>query len=102
MILPMGGLYLQLNNTKLNLRKKTNHTWTLPNGSFIVFTGLDDVDNAMGMTQDICWINEPYKFSIEIYNQLAQRTSKYILFDWNPKQNHWIEKKKKEDDVFWS
>lgn len=85
---------------KLFVNNKTNHTWTLPNGSFIVFTGLDDVDNAMGMTQDICWINEPYKFSIEIYNQLAQRTSKYILFDWNPKQNHWIEKKKKEDDVF--
>ena len=43
---------------KYFLRNKTNHTWTfLHNKSFIRFTGLDDEDDAMGMTQDICWIN---------------------------------------------
>ena len=66
------------------LRNKTNHTWTfLHNNSFIRFTGLDDEDDAMGMTQDICWINEPYKFSHEVYKQLSQRTAKYIIFDWS-------------------
>lgn len=85
---------------KYFLRNKTNHTWTfLHNNSFIRFTGLDDEDDAMGMTQDICWINEPYKFSHEVYKQLSQRTSKYILFDWNPKQNHWIDIERKKDNT---
>jgi len=82
------------------LRNKTNHTWTfLHNNSFIRFTGLDDEDDAMGMTQDICWINEPYNFSHEVYKQLSQRTSKYIIFDWNPKQNHWIDIERKKDNT---
>jgi phage terminase large subunit len=74
------------------VRNKTNHTWTFKhNNSFIRFTGLDDENDAMGMTQDICWINEPYNFSHEVYKQLSQRTSKYIIFDWNPKQSHWVD-----------
>ena len=86
--------------TKYFLRNKTNHTWTfIHNNSFIRFTGLDDEDDAMGMTQDICWINEPYKFSHEVYKQLSQRTSKYILFDWNPKQTHWVNKEKRKDNT---
>lgn len=85
---------------KYFIRNKTNHTWTfLHNNSFIRFTGLDDEDDAMGMTQDICWINEPYKFSHEVYKQLSQRTSKYIIFDWNPKQNHWIDIERKKDNT---
>lgn len=85
---------------KYFLRNKTNHTWTfLHNNSFIRFTGLDDEDDAMGMTQDICWINEPYKFSHEVYKQLSQRTAKYIIFDWNPKQTHWVNEEKKKDNT---
>ncbi|WP_294267660.1 phage terminase large subunit [uncultured Chryseobacterium sp.] len=76
------------------IENKTNHTWTFKhNGNMITFTGLDDENNAMGMTQTICWINEPYNFSEDVFKQLAMR-SKVIIFDWNPKQNHWIEKKK--------
>jgi len=85
---------------KYFLRNRTNHTWTfLHNNSFIRFTGLDDEDDAMGMTQDICWINEPYKFSHEVYKQLSQRTAKYILFDWNPKQKHWVNEEKRKDNT---
>ena len=82
------------------IENKTNHTWTFKhNNNFLRFTGLDDEDDAMGMTQTICWINEPYNFSHEVYRQLAQR-SKVILFDWNPKQNHWIEKEKLKDSTY--
>ena len=82
------------------VENKTNHTWTFKhNGNFLRFTGLDDEDDAMGMTQTICWINEPYNFSHEVYRQLAQR-SKVILFDWNPKQNHWIEKEKLKESTY--
>lgn len=93
------------NLTKHFIRNKTNHTWTfIHNNSFIRFTGLDDEDDAMGMTQDVCWINEPYNFSHEVYKQLSQRTSKFILFDWNPKQKHWVaeEKKKSNTTVLYS
>ena len=82
------------------VENKTNHTWTFKhNGNMIRFTGLDDEDDAMGMTQTICWINEPYKFSHEVYKQLSKR-SKVIIFDWNPKQNHWVEKEKLRDNTF--
>lgn len=82
------------------IENKTNHTWTFKhNGNFLRFTGLDDEDDAMGMTQTLCWINEPYSFSHEVYRQLAQR-SKVILFDWNPKQNHWIEKEKLKESTY--
>lgn len=93
--------YLQKENlTKHFIRNKTNHTWTfIHNDSFIRFTGLDDENDAMGMTQDVCWINEPYNFSHEVYKQLSQRTSKFILFDWNPKQRHWIADEKKKDNT---
>jgi phage terminase large subunit len=92
--------YIQNENlTKHFIRNKTNHTWTMiHNNSFVRFTGLDDPDDAMGMTQDISWINEPYSFAHEIYRQLSQRTSKFILFDWNPKQNHWIETERQKDN----
>jgi phage terminase large subunit len=93
--------YLEDENLlKYFTRNRTNHTWTFKhNNSFMRFTGLDDEDDAMGMTQDICWINEPYKFSHEVYKQLAQRTSKFILFDWNPKQKHWVSDEKKKDNT---
>jgi phage terminase large subunit len=88
------------NLLKYFTRNRTNHTWTFNhNKSFIRFTGLDDEDDAMGMSQDICWINEPYKFSHEVYKQLAQRTSRFILFDWNPKQRHWVTDEKKKDNT---
>lgn len=88
------------NLLKYFIRNKTNHTWTFAhNNSFLRFTGLDDENDAMGMTQDICWINEPYRFSHEVYKQLSQRTSKYIIFDWNPKQKHWIDIERKKDNT---
>lgn len=93
--------YLKVENlTQYFIENKTNHTWTFKhNGNMITFTGLDDENNAMGMTQSICWINEPYNFSEEVFKQLAMR-SKVIIFDWNPKQNHWIEKKKILENTF--
>lgn len=93
--------YLKAENlTQYFVENKTNHTWTFKhNDNQIVFSGLDDEDNAMGWTQTICWINEPYTFSESVFKQLEMR-SKVIIFDWNPKQNHWIEKKKRKSTTF--
>jgi len=82
------------------IENKTNHTWTFKhNGNFLRFTGLDDENDAMGMTQTLCFINEPYGFSHEVFLQLSQR-SKVIISDWNPKQNHWLEKEKLKDSTY--
>lgn len=83
------------------IRNKQLHTWTnIESGSVIRFSGLDDEDKVMGMTNDIVWVNEPYSFSEEVFKQLLQRT-KQILFDWNPKQKHFITEQgyKEREDV---
>ena len=74
------------------IRNKQKHTWTCKKTkSVIQFTGLDSDVKVMGMTNDLVWINEPYAFSEEIFKQLLQRT-KQILFDWNPREAHFINK----------
>lgn len=80
-------------------RNRTKHIWKFPNGSTLRFTGIDKISKAMGMTQDVVWLNEPYLFSEKIYNQIAQRTSRFILIDWNPMQDHWIENVKMLDNA---
>lgn len=88
--------------TKYFVRNKQKHTWTcLKTNSFIQFTGLDSDVKVMGMTNDLVWINEPYSFSEEIFKQLLQRT-KQILFDWNPRESHFINKngyKQRKDTI---
>lgn len=75
-------------------RNATKSRWTFSNGSSITFNGLDKISKAMGMTQSIVWLNEPYKFSEKVYRQLAQRTSMFIIADWNPMQSHWLDTEK--------
>lgn len=75
-------------------RNRSKHVWTLKNGSKITFDGLDKISKAMGKAQEVIWLNEPYLFSEAVYKQLAQRTSKFILIDWNPMQDHFIERLK--------
>lgn len=80
--------------SKQFIRNKQKHSWThKETKSVIVFTGLDSEDKAMGYRNDLCWINEPYSFSEEIFRQLLQR-NKQIIFDWNPKTEHFINKYK--------
>ena len=57
------------------------------NGSTIEPQG-DDSTNAHGLTQDIAWLNEPYKMTEETFNQIDQRSSQ-IWLDLNPKMGHW-------------
>lgn len=48
----------------------------------------DDTTNAHGLTQDIAWLNEPYKMSKETFDQIDMRADQ-IWIDINPKQGHW-------------
>lgn len=83
------------------IENKSKHTWTFKKtGSVITFTGTDDENRAIGKSQDVLWVNEPYMFSEEVFKQLTQRTRDFIIVDWNPKQNHFIEKLRLKKDTF--
>ena len=66
-----------------------------PNGSTFEPHGAD-FTNAHGLTQDIAWLNEPYKITKETFDAIDQRAD-LIIIDWNPKQGHWIDDLKKHD-----
>ncbi len=79
---------------------QSHHSWTFKhNKSKITFTGTDDPDRAIGKTQSVLWVNEPYKFPEEVFIQLTQRTSGFTIVDWNPKEDHFIEKQRLKDDT---
>ena len=49
--------------------------------------GTDDEDTVHGLTQDAAWLNEPYNISKEVFDQIDQRTSDFMLIDYNPKKS---------------
>lgn len=73
----------KFNATKTFLRYDT--------GCKIEAHGADDTVSIHGLTQDCAWLNEPYKISKDIFDQIDQRTSEFIIIDWNPRLAHWIE-----------
>ena len=58
-----------------------------PNGSMIEPHG-DDTTNAHGVTQDLAWLNEPYKMTAETFDQIDMRADQ-IWIDINPSGKHW-------------
>ena len=78
---------------------KTESIYTFKNGSTIEFMGGDEENRVHGFQGDIAHLNEPYKFSLDAFNQIDMRTSKAVLIDWNPKNRHWIEEISKRDNA---
>lgn len=70
---------------------KTESTYTFSNGSTIEFMGGDEENRVHGFQGNIAHLNEPYKFGLDAFNQIDMRTTDYIIIDWNPKNNHWID-----------
>jgi PBSX family phage terminase large subunit len=75
---------------------KTESIFTYTNGSTFEIHGTDDEETLHGLTQQAAWLNEPYKISRDTFDQIDQRTSDFILIDWNPKKAHWIDDLKKD------
>lgn len=65
-------------------------------GSTFEIHGTDDENTVMGLNQSVAWINEGYKISKSLFDQIDQRTEDFIILDWNPKLAHWIEDLKKD------
>lgn len=57
--------------------------------------GTDDDETVHGLTQDLAWLNEPYKISKDTFDQIDQRTNEVIILDLNPKKSHWSDKLEK-------
>lgn len=60
-------------------------------GSAIEICGTDEPNRLHGYNCDVAWLNEPYAISRETFDQLDMRTAEFLIMDWNPKQNHWLD-----------
>lgn len=60
--------------------------------------GTDDEETVHGLTQNIAWLNEPYKISQETFDQIDMR-SDVVFIDYNPKKDHYIEDIAKQDNA---
>lgn len=78
----------KFNATELILLYSTDSTFEIH--------GTDDEETVHGLTQDGAWLNEPYKISRDTFDQIDQRTSDFLIIDWNPKKAHWIDDVKKD------
>jgi phage terminase large subunit len=54
------------------------------NGSIIEWFGCDDASKLRGRKRDYAWLNEAQEIDYDIYYQIAIRTTKKIVFDYNP------------------
>lgn len=72
-------------------RNKTESFYSYPkNNTTFEIHGADDEEKVHGLTQNVSWLNEPYKISKDTFDQIDQR-SDLIFIDWNPKKSHWID-----------
>jgi phage terminase large subunit len=86
------------NNDIVNFNK-TESIYHFPNNSTIEFMGGDEENRVHGFQGNVAHLNEPYKFSLDAFNQIDMRTSDYIVIDWNPKAKHWIDEVSKRDNA---
>lgn len=75
---------------------KTDSIFYYNNDSTVEIHGADDEETVHGLTQDVAWINEPYKVKSDTFHQIDQRTSDFVIVDWNPKKDHFIDDLKKD------
>lgn len=75
---------------------KTESIFTYSNGSTFEIHGTDDEETVHGLSQDVAWLNEPYKISKETFDQIDQRTADFLIIDLNPKKAHWTDDLEKD------
>lgn len=68
---------------------ETDKTYTFGNGSVLEFFSVDNAGKVYGSARDNLFINECQHIDFEIFRQLAVRTRKRILLDYNPTHQFW-------------
>lgn len=77
-----------------DLWNASDKIYRFPNtGSAIEFFSADDDSKVHGSARDYCFINECYFVDWEVYRQLAVRTRKSVLLDYNPRSRFWVDEK---------
>jgi len=72
----------------------TDKIYTIPTtGSSIEFFSADNESKVHGSSRDYLFLNECYFIDWEIYRQLAVRTRKAILLDYNPRSRFWVDER---------
>lgn len=70
----------------------TDKVYTLPTTkSSIEFFSADNEGKVHGSARDFLFVNECYFIPYEIYRQLAVRTRKAIMLDYNPRSRFWVD-----------
>lgn len=72
---------------------KTEFIYTFPNGSIIEFFGVDNIGKVHGPRRDILFVNEANNIVYPVYRQLAARTRRVIILDFNPVAAFWAHEK---------
>ncbi|MFL1896810.1 phage terminase large subunit [Aquimarina sp. 2-A2] len=79
-------------------RNKTESYYAYDNNSTFEIHGTDDEESVHGLTQNVAWLNEPYKTSKETFDQIDMRAD-LVFMDWNPKKNSFIDDVSKQDNA---
>ena len=79
---------------------KSDHIWTLTNGSVIEFFSTED-EGALGARRDYLFINEANRISFETFNHLEVRTKQRIYLDFNPSNEFWVHKELMKNRTDW-
>lgn len=69
----------------------TTSRWTASTGTIIEFFSADRIDKALGARRDWLYGNEINSLKEEVWDELARR-SEYVLADFNPTSQFWLEK----------
>lgn len=82
------------------IENKTDHYFTLSNGSVIEFFSTED-EGALGARRDYLFVNEANRINFETFNQLEVRTKQRIYLDFNPSNEFWVHKELMPNRTDW-
>lgn len=79
---------------------KTDLTYHLSNGSWFEFFSGSDEQKIRGWKRDVLFVNEANELTELQYQQLAMRTTRFTILDYNPSftEDHWISSNVNKDE----
>lgn len=69
---------------------KQKGVFELPNGAIVQFFSADKAGKMTGAQRDLLFMNEANYLTKELFDQLAPRTAKVKILDYNPVARFWI------------
>lgn len=75
-----------------NSLNKSELTYEFTNGSWVEFFSTDSEQKLRGSKRDILYVNEANELSFIEWQQLAMRTTRFKIVDYNPSfsEDHWL------------